>query len=131
LPYGNKEGKAREKNCLVVNSDNNIIMRKRVLEQSTFIVQQKLGDSHLTLSELKEKLQTGDQSIANKILYFSENQGKAREKNCLVVNSDIASFFLVGQGMQTWPFLLTLTVIFIFSDISLTAFSMLSFIFIF
>jgi hypothetical protein len=45
-------------------------MRKRVLEQSTFIVQQKLGDSHLTLSELKEKLQTGDQSIANKILYF-------------------------------------------------------------
>ena len=52
---------------------HNIIMRKRVLEQSTFIVQQKLGDSHLTLSELKEKLQTGDQSIANKILYFSEN----------------------------------------------------------
>ena len=46
-------------------------MRKRVLEQSTFIVQQKLGDSHLTLSDLKEKLQTGDQSIANKILYFS------------------------------------------------------------
>jgi hypothetical protein len=37
-------------------------------EQSTFIVQQKLGDSHLTLSDLKEKLQTGDQSIANKIL---------------------------------------------------------------
>jgi hypothetical protein len=48
-------------------------MRKRVLEQSTFIVQQKLGDSHLTLSDLKEKLQTGDQSIANKILYFSSS----------------------------------------------------------
>jgi hypothetical protein len=48
-------------------------MRKRVLEQTTFIVQQKLGDSHLTLSDLKEKLQTGDQSIANKILYFSAN----------------------------------------------------------
>ena len=57
-------------------------------------------------------------------------QGKAREKYCLVLNSDIASFFLVGQGMQTWPFLLALTVIFIFSDISLTAFSMISFIFI-
>ena len=46
-------------------------MRKRVLEQSTFIFRQKLGDSHLTLSDLKEKLPTGDQSIANKILYFS------------------------------------------------------------
>ena len=46
-------------------------MRKRVLEQSIFIVQQKLGDSHLTLLDLKEKLQTGDQSIANKILYSS------------------------------------------------------------
>jgi hypothetical protein len=46
-------------------------MRKRVLEQSTFIVQQKLGDSHLTLSDLKEKLQTGDKYITNKILYFS------------------------------------------------------------
>ena len=52
---------------------HDIIMRKRVLEQCTFIVQQKLGDSHLTLSDLKEKLQTGDQSIANKILYFSAN----------------------------------------------------------
>jgi hypothetical protein len=46
-------------------------MRKRVLEQSTFIVQQKLGDSHLTLSNLKEKLQTGGKYITNKILYFS------------------------------------------------------------
>jgi hypothetical protein len=46
-------------------------MRKRVLEQSTFIVQQKLGDTHLTLSDLKEKLQTGDKYITNKILYFS------------------------------------------------------------
>jgi hypothetical protein len=34
---------------------HNIIMRKRVLEQSIFIVQQKLGDSHLTLSDLKDK----------------------------------------------------------------------------
>ena len=52
---------------------HNMIMRKRVLEQSTFIVQQKLGDPHLTVSELKEKLKEGDKSISEKILYFSAN----------------------------------------------------------
>jgi hypothetical protein len=48
-----------------------MIMRKRVLENSTFIVKQKLGDDLLSIAELKEKLKNGDKSIAEKILYFS------------------------------------------------------------
>jgi hypothetical protein len=50
---------------------HNMIMRKRVLENSTFIVKQKLGDDLLSIAELKEKLKNGDKSITEKILYFS------------------------------------------------------------
>ena len=46
-------------------------MRKIVLENSTFIVKQKLGDDLLSIAELKEKLKNGDKSIAEKLLYFS------------------------------------------------------------
>lgn len=45
---------------------HNIINRKRVLDNSTFIVQQKLGENMLTLSDLKAKLQNGDKSVAEK-----------------------------------------------------------------
>jgi hypothetical protein len=50
---------------------HNIIIRKRTLEQTKFIVQQKLGEDHLTVDELKEMLNRNDNSIAKKILYFS------------------------------------------------------------
>jgi hypothetical protein len=50
---------------------HNMIMRKRVLENSTFIVKQKLGDDLLSIAEPKEKLKNGGKSIAKKILYFS------------------------------------------------------------
>ena len=49
---------------------HNMIMRKRTLGQSTYIFQQQLGDKHLTVSDIKEKLQKGDRSIAEKIVYF-------------------------------------------------------------
>ena len=49
---------------------HNIIMRKRTLEQSSFIVKQQLGENPLTLEEIKEKIQHGDMSIGQKILYF-------------------------------------------------------------
>ena len=49
---------------------HNVIMRKRTLEQSTYIVRQQLGDEQFTLSSLKEQLEKGDKSIAQKILYF-------------------------------------------------------------
>jgi hypothetical protein len=85
-------------------------MRKRVLEQSTFIFRQKLGDSHLTLSDLKEKLPTGDQSIANKILYFSASlrgtsqywNQRSKDLRALIqfkINEGygLASFFTTGS----------------------------------
>ena len=49
---------------------HNMIMRRRAIDNSNYIVQQKLGEKHLTISELKEKIQNGDNSIGRKILYF-------------------------------------------------------------
>ena len=49
---------------------HNVIMRKRTLEQNTYIVRQQLGDEQFTLSSLKEQFEKGDKSIAQKILYF-------------------------------------------------------------
>ena len=49
---------------------HNVMMRKRTLEQNTYIVRQQLGDEQFTLSRLKEQLEKGDISIAQKILYF-------------------------------------------------------------
>ena len=49
---------------------HNMIMRKRTLEQSTYIVQQQLGDKQLSVSDIKEKIRNGDNSIAEKIVYF-------------------------------------------------------------
>jgi hypothetical protein len=50
---------------------HNMIMRKRAIVNSNYIVKQQLGDEHLTVSDLKDKLQQGDESTAKKILYFS------------------------------------------------------------
>ena len=49
---------------------HNIIIRKRTLEQSSFILKQQLGDNPLMLEEIKEKIQYDAMSIAQKILYF-------------------------------------------------------------
>ena len=49
---------------------HNMIMRKRAAENAKFIVNQKLGDSHLTVADLKEQLKSGNQSIGKKIFYF-------------------------------------------------------------
>jgi len=50
-----------------------MILRKRAIENSNFIVNQKLGDAHISVSDIKEKLQDGDNSIAKKIIYLSSN----------------------------------------------------------
>lgn len=50
---------------------HNMIMRKRALEKSSFIVKQKLGDQHFTIDELKKLIENGDSSVSEKILYFS------------------------------------------------------------
>ena len=50
-----------------------ILMRKRALDNANFIVNQKLGDLHLTVDDLKQKLQEGDQSIAKKFFILVEH----------------------------------------------------------
>ena len=50
---------------------HNILIRKRALDNANFILNQKLGDRHLTVDDLTQKLQEGHQSIAIKNLYFS------------------------------------------------------------
>ena len=47
-----------------------MIMSRRAIDNSNYIVKQKLGEKQLTISELKEKIQNGDNSIGRKILYF-------------------------------------------------------------
>ena len=49
---------------------HNMLMRKRALKKSTFIVKQQLGDGHMTVSDLRDQLQAGNKSIAQKIVYF-------------------------------------------------------------
>ena len=49
---------------------HNMIMRKRALDNSTFVVDQHLGESHFTVSDLKDKLEAGDHSFGKKIVYF-------------------------------------------------------------
>ena len=41
-------------------------MRKRTLEQSTYIVQQQLGDKQLSVCDTKEQIKNGDNRIAEK-----------------------------------------------------------------
>ena len=52
---------------------HNMIMRKRALEQSRYFVDQQLGDPHITVADLQERLARGDTSITNRLLYFGAN----------------------------------------------------------
>ena len=48
-------------------------MRKRAIENTTFIAKQTLGDAHLSVSDIRDKMQNGDNSIIKKIIYLSSN----------------------------------------------------------
>jgi hypothetical protein len=48
-----------------------MLVRKRAIENSSFIVQQKLGDPNITVEELRDQLESGNDSIPKKVLYFS------------------------------------------------------------
>ena len=52
---------------------HNIILRKRSLEQSSFIVRQKLGEDHISVQDLQHMLQNNDDTIPRKILYFASS----------------------------------------------------------
>ena len=48
-------------------------MRKRAIDNANIFVNQKLGDQHLTVDDLKQKLQKGDQSIVKKMFILVEH----------------------------------------------------------
>ena len=52
---------------------HNMISRKKVLENGQFILSQKLGDKLIELTDLKQRLQAGDKSVAEKVPYFSSS----------------------------------------------------------
>ena len=47
-----------------------MMIRKKASEKATFVANQKLGDRHLSVADLKVQLLNGNKSIGNKILYF-------------------------------------------------------------
>ena len=49
---------------------HNMTSRKKALESGSFIANKKLGDDHLTISDLKEKLEHEDDSFAKKNIVF-------------------------------------------------------------
>jgi hypothetical protein len=83
---------------------HNMILRKRALENGNFNVQQTLGDAHLTVSDLKEKLQNGDDSIVKKICI-------------LVVNSETGLLLRVGHGNISVPFFVDRNIVVISNNI--------------
>ena len=48
---------------------HNMITRKCALEQSRYFVDQQLGDPHITVADLQERLARGDTSFTDKLLY--------------------------------------------------------------
>ncbi|XP_068671144.1 uncharacterized protein, partial [Montipora foliosa] len=89
---------------------HNMILRKRALEQSRYFVDQQLGDPHITVVDLQERVARGDTSFTNKLLYFGANlRGTAqywhqrrRELRAFVefmVNEKhgLPSFFMTGS----------------------------------
>ncbi|CAH3045001.1 unnamed protein product [Porites lobata] len=86
-----------------------MIMRKRALEQSRFFVDQQVGNPHITVADLQERLARGD-TFTDKLLYFGANlRGTAQywhqrrtELRALVefmVNEKrgLPSFFMTGS----------------------------------
>lgn len=49
---------------------HNIISRRRAIDNSNFVITQKIGDAHITVEELRKQLESGDINIANRILFF-------------------------------------------------------------
>lgn len=66
---------------------HNMISRKKALENGSFVANQKLGDEHLTISDLKEKIENGDILLHKKfciLVHHYEEQhsiGHSEQKN--------------------------------------------------
>ena len=56
---------------------HNMIMHKRAAENARFVVNQKLGDRHLTVADLKEQIQNGNQSQGRKVCILVQDLAAA------------------------------------------------------
>ena len=52
---------------------HNMIMRKSAIEKSCFIIRQQLGDSRISIQQLKEAMQSGDNALSKKNTSFKCN----------------------------------------------------------
>ena len=89
---------------------HNMLMRKRALENSTYIIQQRIGEDHITIAGMKDLLEKGDLSLLKKIMYFSGSlrgttqywSQKGKELRALIKfkiqeESGLPSFFTTGS----------------------------------
>lgn len=96
---------------------HNMIMRKPALKRSTYIIEQKLGNNHFTVADLKKRILNWDKSVSQKILYFGVNlRGttqywgqRAEELRSLVqfkINegNDLPSFFFTTGSCAEFHF---------------------------
>ena len=51
----------------------NLSLRKKALNQGSYLVAQQLNDTHITIEELHDRLESGDQSIPRKIIHMGAN----------------------------------------------------------
>ena len=84
---------------------HNMMVRKRTLENSNFIIQQKLGDDQLSISELKHKIENGDLSVGEKIVHFGANlRGTSQywAQRCKELRSLIQYKINEGNGLPSF-----------------------------
>ena len=84
---------------------HNIIIRKRTLEQSSYIVRQQLGEDHLSIDDLKNLVNNNDKSIAQKVLYFGASlRGSSQywAQRCKELQSLIQYQIHQGKGLPSF-----------------------------
>ena len=50
-------------------------MRQRTLEQSTYIMKEQMGDEHMSLHDIKQRIQRGDNCSENLIVWIMLKRG--------------------------------------------------------
>ena len=69
---------------------HNMILRRQTLEKTSYIVRQQLGEEHLTVADLRQRLEKGDDSVLRKILYFGRTlRGSAQywsQRSCELIS---------------------------------------------
>lgn len=89
---------------------HNMTMRKRAIETGTFIVRQTLGDPHMSVSDLQDRMRSEDSNLAKQIIYFGgtlrgteQYWGRKRKELRSLVHyminegAGLPSFFITGS----------------------------------